>query len=259
MLAYNIPGVTNLVLTRQQIVGIYNGSINNWNDTTFAEHNPGVQLPNATIVPMARLGSTGSTEIFTRALSSFSDLWAAQYGVFSERTGWNASVVTQFTQRTSGMADTIRHEPYHIGYLTPVSAVQVNLSYASIINRRGRVTVADTTSVQAAMDERDLNMTSRLTSNLVDCEDEQTYPIAGYTYFIVPMTQEGNCSVAVGVTLEDWSVPVCPPRGDLSRSNGSKLVSACGPQGGLCDEFWQLFGGSGTRSLHRMVLDERSG
>jgi len=219
VLAYNIPGVTNLVLTRQQIVGIYNGSVNNWNDTTFAEHNPEAHLPNATIVPMARLGSAGSTEIFTRALSSFSDAWAAQYGVFSERTGWNASVVTRFTRRISEMADTIRHESYHIGYLTPVSAVQVNLSYASIVNQRGRAAVADTTSVQAAMDERALNMTSRLTSNLVDCEDEQTYPIAGYTYFIVRMTQEGNCSVTVGVTPEDWSVLLSRPCDDPFRWN----------------------------------------
>ena len=190
--------MTKLVLTRQQIVGIYNGSISNWNDTTFAEHNPGVRLPNATIVPMARIASSGSTEIFTRALSSFSDAWAAQYGVFSRQTGWNASVVTQFAQRISEMADTIWRKPYHIGYLTPVSAVQVNLTYASIINQRGRVTVGNQSSVQAAMDERALNMTLRLTSNLVDCKGEQTYPIAGYSYFIVRMTQEGNCSVAVG-------------------------------------------------------------
>jgi len=73
VLAYNIPGVTRLVLTREQIVGIYNGSIDNWADPTFAEHNGGVDLPNATIVPVARYESSGSTEIFTRSLSSFSD------------------------------------------------------------------------------------------------------------------------------------------------------------------------------------------
>ena len=33
VLAYNIPGVNNLVLKRDQIVGIYNGTIRYWNDT----------------------------------------------------------------------------------------------------------------------------------------------------------------------------------------------------------------------------------
>ena len=197
MLAYNIPGVKNLVLTREQIVAIYNGSVNSWNDAVFAEHNPGVELPNATIVPVARFESSGSTEIFTKSLSSFSDAWAAQYGVFSKASGWNDSVVRLFAERNSGMADIVRREPYRVGYMTPASAVEVNLPFASVVNRRGRVTVANERSVQAAMDERSQDMSSRLTSDLVDCQGNETYPIAGYSYFIVTMTQTGNCSAAI--------------------------------------------------------------
>ena len=201
MLAYNIPGVTNLVLTREQMVGIYNGSINNWSDSTFAQHNPTVDLPNATIVPVAFCGLSGITETYTRSLSSFSDYWAAEYGVFNERDGWNDSVIKVFAQRYSQMADMIRREPYHIGYMPEENAVEVNLPYAFIVNQRGRVNTGDKKSLQAAMDERLHSMSSRLTSSLVDCEGEETYPITAYSYFIVRMEQEGNCSVAVGVTL----------------------------------------------------------
>ena len=115
VLAYNIPGVTTLVLTREQIVGIYNGSVTKWSDPTFAKYNPGIALPNATIVPVARYESSGSTEIFSTSLSSFSAVWATHYGVFSKPTGWNSSVIKHFAQRTSGMADFIRREPYRIG------------------------------------------------------------------------------------------------------------------------------------------------
>jgi len=205
VLAYNIPGVTNLVLTREQIVGIYNGSINNWGHSTFAKHNPGVDMPNATIVPIARYDSSGATEIFTRSLSSFSDAWEARYGIFSTPGGWNASVVRRFTQRTSEMADTIRREPYHVGYMITASAVEVGITYASIINKRGRMTVANKKSVQAAMNERLDNMTSRLTTILVDCDGDETYPIAAYSYFIVHMTQTGNCSASVElVRYVEW-------------------------------------------------------
>lgn len=200
VLAYNIPGVTNLVLAREQIVGIYNGSISNWKDQTFTQHNPRAHLPNATIVPVARYDSSGSTEIFTRSLNSFSDAWATHYGVFSKRSGWNTTAVTLFAERTTGVADAIRREPYSIGYVTTASAVEVNLPFASIVNQRGRVTAGDKRSVQAAMDERAHSMSSRLTSNLVDCEGEETYPIAGYSYFIVLMNQQGYCSVAVWVS-----------------------------------------------------------
>ena len=189
------------MLTRTQIVEIYNGSINNWNDPTFIEHNHALVLPNATIVPVARYDSSGSTEIFTRSLSSFSDAWATRYGIFSNRTGWNASVVTLFAERTSGVVDAIHRQPYRIGYVTPASADDVNIPFASVVNKRGRVTVGDKRSVQAAMDECSHGMSSRLTSNLVDCDGQQTYPIAAYSYFIVHTKQEGNCSVAAGVRL----------------------------------------------------------
>jgi len=184
------------MLTREQIVGIYNGSVNNWSDSIFAKHNPGVRLPNATIVPIARFDSSGSTEIFTRSLSSFSDAWATSHGIFGTRTGWNASVVKLFAERTSGVADAIRRQPYRIGYVSTASAVEVNLPYAFIINKRGRATTGDKRSLQAEMDERLHNTSSRLTSSLVDCEGEETYPITAYSYFIVRMKQRGNCSVA---------------------------------------------------------------
>ena len=199
VLAYNIPGIANLVLTREQIVGIYNGSINNWSDPTFAEHNPDVDLPNATIVPVARYEPSGSTEIFTRSLSSFSEAWADQYGTFDTPTGWNASAVKTFVQRMSEMAFMIRRQPYHVGYMTAESAVEADIPFASIVNKRGRVTIGNKKSVLAAMEERLYNMTPRLTSNLIDCEGDKTYPIAAYSYFVVHMKQFGNCSAAAAV------------------------------------------------------------
>ena len=40
-------------------------------------------------------------------------------------------------------------------------------------------------------------MTERLTSVLVDADDREAYPIAGYTYFIVRMSEMTNCDSAV--------------------------------------------------------------
>jgi len=88
-------------------------------------------------------------------------------------------------------------KPYRIGYLTPAGADEVKLPYASIVNRRGRVTDGHKRFVQTAMDERAHSMSSRLTSSLIDCEGVDTYPMSGYSYFIVRMKQAGNCSVAV--------------------------------------------------------------
>lgn len=78
--------------------------------------------------------------------------------------------------------------------MVTASAVEVDITFASIVNKRGRATVGNKRSVQSAMDERLDNMTSRLTVNLIDCDSEEAYPISAYSYFIVNMKQSGNCS-----------------------------------------------------------------
>jgi ABC-type multidrug transport system permease subunit len=37
-LGYNLPGVSNLSLSREQIVGIYNGTFLYWNESTFLDY-----------------------------------------------------------------------------------------------------------------------------------------------------------------------------------------------------------------------------
>lgn len=46
--------------------------------------NPKAQLPYAKIHPCARVENTGTTEILTRALSSFSAEWNKTFGIFSQ-------------------------------------------------------------------------------------------------------------------------------------------------------------------------------
>ena len=48
--------------------------------------NPGVTLPEKRIRPVARTEKSGTTEILTRALSSFSQEWRREYGIFSQGT-----------------------------------------------------------------------------------------------------------------------------------------------------------------------------
>ena len=84
VLGFNIPGIDKLTITRQQIVDIYTGSLTWWNDTTFLEHNPNIRLPEERIIPVVRRDKSGTTEIFTSALSSFSEEWKEVSGSFSE-------------------------------------------------------------------------------------------------------------------------------------------------------------------------------
>ena len=63
-----------LVLDRKSLVDIYNGKVTTWNDPEILALNPGLKdyMPSGTITTVHRSDASGTTEIFTRALSSFS-------------------------------------------------------------------------------------------------------------------------------------------------------------------------------------------
>ncbi len=64
--AYNVPGVsTELKFTPEALSGIFLGKITTWNDPAIAKANPGVTLPNQTIIVIHRSDGSGTTYIFT--------------------------------------------------------------------------------------------------------------------------------------------------------------------------------------------------
>ena len=62
------------------MVDIYNGKITQWNDPKIIALNPGLKdyMPaNAEITTVHRSDGSGTTELFTKALTSFSPDWTA--------------------------------------------------------------------------------------------------------------------------------------------------------------------------------------
>lgn len=70
----------------EHIVGIYNGTITMWNDSSIAAANPTIAhlLPKATITVVARADESGTTLLFTSALSRADSAWNRTYGSFSK-------------------------------------------------------------------------------------------------------------------------------------------------------------------------------
>ena len=78
-LAYNLPDVPDLKLSRQAYAAIFAGLVKSWNDPRIARSNPGVKLPNLTITTVVRQDSSGTTFAFTKHLDAISAEWRAQY------------------------------------------------------------------------------------------------------------------------------------------------------------------------------------
>ena len=59
VLAYNVPGVENLKLSRESYVGIFLGKVTKWNDPGIAKTNPGATLPESNINVVVRATAAG--------------------------------------------------------------------------------------------------------------------------------------------------------------------------------------------------------
>src|SRR5215471_1672423 len=76
-LAYNLPDVSNLRLSREAYAGIFLGRITQWNDPRIAKSNPGTTLPRLTIATIVRQDGSGTTFAFTKHLDAISEPWRA--------------------------------------------------------------------------------------------------------------------------------------------------------------------------------------
>jgi len=95
------------------------------------------------------------------------------------------------------MADTIINTPNSIGYLPPADATEISLPYASLINKAGWIVAASTKTVQASMEIGYSALNYQLTGSLVDLGGNDTYPLAGYSYMIIHMSNMTACTSAI--------------------------------------------------------------
>ncbi|MQA87844.1 MAG: phosphate ABC transporter substrate-binding protein PstS [Streptosporangiales bacterium] len=103
-IAYNLPGVDELVLDAQTIAGIFSNKIKTWNDPAIAKLNPDANLPNQQIQAFHRSDESGTTENFTAYLGAaagnawtyeVADTWSAPGGQAAKGSEGVSSAVQQ--------------------------------------------------------------------------------------------------------------------------------------------------------------------
>ncbi len=182
-----------LVLDRQTLVDIYNGKVLMWNDPKIIALNPGLKdyMPAAAITTVHRSDASGTTEIFTRSLSSFSPDWKAGG---AQSVQWPGKGLGG--KGNAGVAAAVITTPNSIGYVELAYAISNSMSYAQMVNQAGKTVTANGDSVQAAMAEFANAFTDKLTAIIVDGKSDGAWPISGYTYIILHTTSMKDCTKA---------------------------------------------------------------
>jgi phosphate transport system substrate-binding protein len=194
---YNIQGITTTItLDRATLSGIYNAKITKWNDPIIAALNPDLakKLPDATITAVHRSDGSGTTEMFTNALSAFSDEWKNNVGAGAS-VQWPVDKAGNGIggKGNQGVAAAVQNTPNSIGYVELSYAIANKILFANMINKAGKTVTANAESLASAMNDYANNFTDKLTNKIVDGSGEKSWPISGYTYIILHTQSMNDC------------------------------------------------------------------
>jgi phosphate transport system substrate-binding protein len=179
VLAYNVPGVSDLKLSSEALAGIFLGEIKKWNDPKIAETNGGVALPDQDIMAVFRSDGSGTTAVFTDYLSKVSDAFDKDVGQ-GKSVKWPVGLGAKGNEGVTGQ---IKTTPGAIGYVELAYATQNKLPVAALKNQKGEFVAPSIDAITKAADG--VTMPAALTVSITDSPGAGAYPIAAYTYLLV--------------------------------------------------------------------------
>jgi phosphate transport system substrate-binding protein len=192
-IVYNLQGVTgHLNLTGTVLAGIYNGSIGNWNDSAIQAINPGVTLPNATILTVHRSDAAGTTYVLTDFLSQDNAQWAAGPGK-GISISWPSAPDQVAIKGNSALLLEVEDTADSIGYsdLTDVLTAKTTVQYAAVQNPKGDFVVPTLASTASAIADKSATTTFPASNgnwynvSMVNAQGAGDYPLATFAFLFV--------------------------------------------------------------------------
>jgi phosphate transport system substrate-binding protein len=204
VVTYNLPGLadTRLKFDGNALVDIFMGRITKWNDKRLAALNPGVQLPDLDVIVVHRSDGSGTSYIFTDYLNKFSREWRDKVG-YATSVNWPVGLggkgnegVTQQVKQTEGA----------IGYVELIYALSNKLGYGEIKNASGKFVTPSLESVTAAAASAKLPKDTDFRVSITNAPGEQAYPIASFTWLLVPKDAKDPAKAKVVKDFLTWMI-----------------------------------------------------
>jgi len=198
--AYNVPGVNQqLRFSPEVIANICLLRITSWNDKAIAADNPGVSLPNKPIIVVHRSDGSGTNYIFTDYLAKVSGEWDAKVGKGTS-VRWPGGLGAKGNEGVAGM---IRQMDGAFGYVELIYAIQNKIPFGIVKNRAGswiKGSLESTTAAAASVK----NMPSDFRVSMTDPPGKDAYPIASFTWLLIPAQWKDAAKGKVMVDFLNW-------------------------------------------------------
>lgn len=210
---YNLNGLhQSLNFTPEILSGIFLGTIRKWNDWRIRESNRGAVLPNANIIVVHRSDGSGTTFVWSDYLSKVSPRWKTSVGS-GTTVPWPVGLGAE---RNEGVAARVQQTPNSIGYVEFIYALQHELSFGAVRNSAGDFVKASISSVTAAAGVAG-NQDHDFRVSITNPSGKGAYPIATYTWLLVPVQTEDKAKSEILAGLLRWEL-----------TSGQKKCSALG-------------------------------
>jgi len=179
----NLPGIKpgELVIDGPTLANIFLGKITMWNDAALKKLNPGVNLPDTSIVVVHRSDGSGTTFNFTNYLGKVSPEWASNVGSDTS-VAWPTGIGGK---GNAGVAAAVQQAAGSLGYVEYAYAMQNNLIYMDMINRDGKRVKPTMESFQSAAAHADFSNVQDFYLILTDQPGAQSWPITAATYMLM--------------------------------------------------------------------------
>jgi len=200
-MAYNLPELgETLRLSRQAYVGIFLGTVTQWNDPLIAAANPDLSLPDRPIILVHRSDGSGTTAVVTAHLSAISPGWSDRVGA-----GLNVSWPTGVgIKSNAGVSAQIQQAEGAIGYVEYSYAQRLGLSIAALENQVGNFVQPSGAAAQAGLAEADFG--DDLRAFIPDPRSSQAYPLITYTWLLLYANYDDPAKAAALKDMVQWGL-----------------------------------------------------
>ena len=200
VVAFNVPGVSELKLSPEALAGIFLGKVTKWNDAAIAKDNPAAKLPDLAIAPATRSDGSGTNYVFTDYLAKVSPEFKERVGV-GKSVKWPAGLGGKGNEGVTGL---VKSTPGAIGYVELAYANQNKLATAALRNRDGSFVKPsiEATSEAAA----GVQMPADYRVSITNAPGKGAYPIASFTYLLVYRDQTNKDKGTALINFLRWAV-----------------------------------------------------
>ncbi len=200
VLAYNLPDVSELRLSREVYTDILLSNITTWNDPAIAQINPDVDLPNSNITVVHRSDGSGTTGVFTKHLAAISPEWSQQVGE-GKTVEWPVGLGAKGNE---GVTAQILQTEGSLGYVEYGYAKQQDIPVASLENKSGNYVAPSGQTASDALAAATLP--EDLRAFVSDPEGEDSYPIVTYTWLLAYENYDDPQKLEAFKNVVNWSL-----------------------------------------------------